>query len=81
MASTQLKSNLHQLIDNSKNNKLLSIVYELLASDKKNKNTLDWYDTLSSEQKEEFESALHELQAGKGISHKTVMAKYKGKYC
>ena len=81
MASTQLKSNLHQLIDGSKNSKLLSVVYELLASDKSNKNTFDWWDTLTFAQKEEIEASLQELESGKGISHKTVMAKYKGKYC
>lgn len=81
MGTTQLKSTLHQLIDDSKNSKLLSVVYELLASDHKNVNSLDWYDSLSDVQKEEIEKALEELQSGKGIPHETVMAKYKGKYC
>jgi hypothetical protein len=81
MTSTQLKSNLHQLIDNSKNSRLLTVVHELLASDKINANTLDWWDTLNPEQKQEIEVALKELQSGKGIAHKAVMSKYKGKYC
>jgi hypothetical protein len=81
VGTTQLKSTLHQLIDDSKNSKLLSVVYELLASDHKNVNSLDWYDSLSDVQKEEIEKALEELQSGKGIPHETVMAKYKGKYC
>ena len=81
MTSTQLKSSLHQLIDNSKNNKLLSVIYDLLSSDTKNSSSKDWWDSLSTEQKEEVEKALHDLESGKGISHKTVMSKYKGKYC
>lgn len=81
VATSQLKSTLHQLIDNSKNEKLLSIVYELLSSDHQNANSLDWYDTLTNAQKEEIETALQELQSNKGIPHKEVMSKYKGKYC
>lgn len=81
MATSQLKSTLHQLIDNSKNEKLLSIVYELLSSDHQNANSLDWYDTLTDAQKEEIETALQELQSNKGVPHKEVMSKYKGKYC
>ena len=81
MTTTQLKSTLHRLIDTSKNGKLLSVVYELLAYDKSKSAKMDWWDTLTYEQKTTLEQALHELQSGKGIAHKTVMAKYKGKYC
>ncbi len=81
MTATQLKSSLHRLINTSKNNKLLTVVYELLASDKSKTSKLDWYDTLSEEQKELIETSLNDLECGKGISHKQVMSKYKGKYC
>ena len=80
MTTTQLKSSLHKLVEGSKNGKLLSVVYELLASDKSKSGSADWWDTLTKEQKSEIEQALHELQSGKGIPHKDVMAKYKGKY-
>jgi hypothetical protein len=81
VTSTQLKSSLHHLIDNSKNSKLLSVVYDLLSADNRNKSTNDWWDTLSDDQKHEIEKALHELESGKGVSHSKVMSKYKGKYC
>ncbi len=81
MTKTQLKSSLHKLVDNSKNNALLNVVYELLNSDKRNKNGLDWWDTLTQEQKTELEQALRDLDSGKAVSHKTVMQKYKGRYC
>lgn len=81
MATHQLKLTLHQLIDQSKNSKLLSVVYELLASDHQNTDSPDWYDTLSDAQKKEIETALQELESGKGIPHEEVMSKYKGKYC
>jgi hypothetical protein len=81
MTATKLKSNLFQLVENSKNTKLLSIVYELLSSDKSKKSGTDWWDTLTHEQKAEIEKSLQELQSGQSISHKQVMAKYKGKYC
>ena len=81
MTATQLKSSLHRLIDVSKNNKLLSVVYELLASDKGKTNDGDWFDSLTSKQKQLIETALLDLEKGKGISHKEVMSKYKGKYC
>ena len=81
MTTTQLKSNLFQLVENSKNAKLLSVVYQLLSSDKSKKSNNDWWDYLTDEQKSEIEQSLRELQSGQGIPHKTVMAKYKGKYC
>ena len=81
MTATKLKSDLFQLVENSRNTKLLSIVHVLLSSDKSKKNNTDWWDTLSDKQKAEIEKSLLEIQAGQSIPHKQVMAKYKGKYC
>ena len=81
MTDTQLKSNLFQLVEKSKNTKLLSVVHQLLSSDKSTATNIDWWDTLSDEQKSEIEQSLREIQSGQTVSHKQVMAQYKGKCC
>jgi predicted transcriptional regulator len=78
VTTTQLKSDLHQLIDKSRDSKLLSIIYQLLTSTKSK--SVDWWDTLTEEQKADLQGAIDEIDKGKGVPHKEVMAKYKGKY-
>ncbi len=42
------------------------------------KTNVDHWDELTKSQKQEIEEAFTELESGKGISHREVMAKFKG---
>lgn len=76
MSTSELKYSLFKAIDTIEDSKTLKAIYTFIRK----KTSEDFWDTLSAEQKGEIEAALKELDAGKGIPHEKVMAKYKGKY-
>jgi hypothetical protein len=76
MSTTELKSNLFKAIDAIQDGKTLKSIYSFISK----KTSPDFWDTLTEEQKTEIDKALKDLHSGTGISHATVMAKYKGKY-
>ena len=76
MSTTELKYNLFKVIDSINDNKALKDIYSFITK----KTDADFWDALTLEQKEEINAALKELDAGLGIPHEKVMAKYKGKY-
>ena len=77
MSTVELKSSIYELVNSTRDSKLLTLVYKILSAKKTN---VDFWDTLTVEQKEEIELSLKDLEEGKGIPHEEVMAKYKGKY-
>jgi hypothetical protein len=76
MSTAELKYTLFKVIDAINDNKTLKDIYSFVST----KTDSDFWDSLTETQKEEIEAALKELDAGLGISHEKVMAKYKGKY-
>lgn len=71
MNETELRSDLHNMIDKISDIKVLSAVKTLL-SDK-----TDWWDSISEEERSEIEQGLAEDDEGEVLSHKEVMKKYK----
>jgi len=71
MNETELRSDLHNMIDKISDIKVLSAVKTLL-SDK-----TDWWDSISEEERSEIEQGLAEDGEGEVLSHKEVMKKYK----
>lgn len=76
MSTAELKYTLFKVIDAINDNKTLKDIYSFVSQ----KTGSDFWDSLTDEQKKEIEAALKELDAGQGIPHEKVMAKYKGKY-
>ena len=74
MSTSELKSNLHHLIDQIDDNSILRAVYKLL-SEKGSGAQEDWWEQLSENYKDLIEQGLKELDEGKGIPHEEVMRK------
>jgi thiamine pyrophosphate-dependent acetolactate synthase large subunit-like protein len=72
MSTSELKSNLHLLIDQIDDSSILKAVYKLL-SEKGSGNQKDWWDELSENHKGLIEQGLKELDEGKGVPHEEVM--------
>ena len=66
---TQIKNELHQLIDNCNNEVLLTEAKELLQSALEN----DWWDELSEEEKKLILKSETEFKEGKFTKHAMVM--------
>ena len=71
MGTSELKSNLHQLIDDINDRSILKAVHTLLSA--KHIEEEDWWDELSKEQKTSIEIGLKEAEDGKVIPHDDVM--------
>lgn len=76
MSTSELKYTMFKVIDSINDSKTLSEIYNFITK----KSDVDFWDKLTDAQKKEIETALKELDEGKGIPHEKVMAKYKGKY-
>jgi hypothetical protein len=71
--NSDIKNELHKLIDNCDNEMLLSEAKELLESDKEIK---DWWDELTEEDKNLVMESEAEYEKGNFISHKDLMQQF-----
>ena len=71
--NTEIKNELHKLIDNCDNELLLSEAKELLES---NKEIKDWWDELTEEDKNLVMESEAEYEKGNFISHKDLMQQF-----
>jgi hypothetical protein len=69
---TQIKKELHQLIDNCKN-EILTEAKDLLQSESAN----DWWDELSVTDKDLLMESEKEYEKGKFITHASLMQEFK----
>ena len=77
MTVTELKTNLHKLIDSSQDEELLSVVHDILEQREVSKPG-DLWNSLTEEEKEELLNAEKESQNPSNlIAHDEVMKKYK----
>jgi len=75
MNVTELRSDLHNMIDNITDSNILNAVKTLLAG--KTATQTDWWNVISDEEREEIEQGLSEAERGEVITNEEVMAKYK----
>ena len=75
MNVTELRSDLHNMIDNITDSNILNAVKTLLAG--KTATQTDWWNVISDEERAEIEQGLSEAERGEVITHEEVMAKYK----
>ena len=75
MDVTELRTDLHNMIDKISDSNVLSAVKTLLSG-KTDKKT-DWWNTISEEERAEIEQGLAEADRGEVIPHEEVMEKYK----
>jgi hypothetical protein len=57
-----------------KNERIISLIETLLKSE------TDFWNQLSDKQKKRIEHAISEIDAGKGLSHESVMQEFRQKY-
>jgi predicted transcriptional regulator len=74
MSTAELKSSLHQLIEDVQDSKILKAIYTLLS--KKETLEVDFWDELSDAQKASVERGITQADKGEFKSHKEVMKKY-----
>jgi hypothetical protein len=71
--NTEIKNELHKLIDNCDNEMLLSEAKTLLES---NKQVKDWWDELTEEDKNLVMESEAEYEKGNFISHKELIQQF-----
>jgi hypothetical protein len=77
MSTVELKSNLHQLIDDIQNTKLLESLHDILAERKHAKDGTLW-NSLSSDQKKEVMDAFEESENPENLTAQSeILAKFK----
>jgi len=75
MDVTELRANLHNMIDKISDKNILKALRTLLYENAASK--ADWWNTISQEEQEEIEQGLSEADRGEVISHEEVMKRYK----
>ncbi|MDD2564581.1 MAG: hypothetical protein PHU27_10240 [Salinivirgaceae bacterium] len=70
----ELRSDIHNIIDNITDENILQAVKILLSSNRVDK--ADWWETISEEERKEIEIGLAEAERGDVIPHEEVMEKY-----
>jgi len=75
MDVTELRADLHNLIDKISDKNILKALRTLLSEKAEAK--ADWWDTISQEEQEEIEQGLSEAERGQVTPHEEVMKKYK----
>lgn len=80
MDAMELKSSLHELIENIEDNNILSAIYLLLAKQKSKIVEKDFWDDLPEHVKAGIEEALAQSKRGEGIPHVDVMKQIHAKY-
>jgi predicted transcriptional regulator len=79
MNTIQLKTDLHRLIDQIEDNRLLQAVHVILAREVPQDHEVDW-DSLSEARREAIQEGLDDIENGRVSSHKEVMQRIKSKY-
>jgi predicted transcriptional regulator len=74
MDVTELRADLHNMIDKISDRNILKAVRTLLSEKAATK--ADWWDTISQEEREEIEQGLSEADKGEVTPHEEVMKKY-----
>jgi hypothetical protein len=80
MSTIELKSSLHDLIEDIEDNNILSAVYLLLAKQQNKADEKDFWDELPDYVKVGIEEGLAQSERGEGIPHDEVMKQIKAKY-
>ncbi|MFP4018164.1 MAG: hypothetical protein ACLFUH_02855 [Bacteroidales bacterium] len=75
MDVTELRADLHNMIDKISDRNILKAVRTLLSEKVATK--ADWWDTISQEEREEIEQGLSESDRDEVTPHEEVMKKYK----
>ena len=75
MNTLELKSNLHNLIDELENESLLKAIYVMITHKAVTPEDLKW-DNLPESLKKEIEEGLEQADKGEVIEHEMVMKKY-----
>jgi predicted transcriptional regulator len=78
MNIAELRSDLHRMIDEISDDRLLSAVKSFLSRQKNGDS--DWWDELGTEEKESIQRGLEEANRGELIPHEEVMKQLKSKY-
>jgi transcription elongation factor GreA-like protein len=79
MSTSELKLNLHNLIEGIENESLLNAIYVLITQKKVKEKTEVWAD-LPEEVRKDIDEALLESERGEGIPHSEVIKTIKKKY-
>ena len=74
MTKTEIKQNLHSLIDNVENENKLEEILEFVDN-VINENTISW-DSLSKEERDSIERGLEDTEKGNTISHEEFRKKH-----
>jgi predicted transcriptional regulator len=77
MSTTELKSNLHTLIENTNDSSVLNLIYSILSKLKKNTHETI---VLTAAEKKAIDEGLLSIKTGKIRSHAKVMADMKKKF-
>ncbi len=79
MDSIQLKTDLHRLIDQIQDNRLLQAVHMILAREARQDQLVEW-DQLSEDEKQAISEGLEDIDQGRISSHEEVMSRIKAKF-
>ncbi|MDO1451844.1 hypothetical protein Q0590_36580 [Rhodocytophaga aerolata] len=79
MDSIQLKTDLHRLIDQIEDSRLLQAVHMILAREVGQDQPVDW-DQLSADEKQAISEGLDDIANGHVSSHEEVMGRIKSKF-
>lgn len=80
MSTTELKSTLHNLIDNIEDKSMLSEVYAFLSTLLKKTEIVEDYDNLPLDVKNAIEEGIAQLDSGQGLSYDDFRKEVKNKY-
>lgn len=75
MSAIELKTSLHELIEQVQDEQILAAVYTIL--DKQRQDDQDFWYRLSPTQKADIQAGLADLEAGKTVLASEVFARYK----
>ena len=78
MNATELRSDLHKLIDKINDLNLLQAIKVILTKESEDKD--DWADHLSETLNEELKQSIREANKGKTISHAEAIQQIKNRY-
>jgi hypothetical protein len=77
MKATELKSDIHSLVDSTNDSTILNLIYSILSKFKRaTRNTV----ILTDMEKKAIDKALKSVKSGNVIDHEKVMAEMKKKY-
>jgi predicted transcriptional regulator len=77
MSTTELKSDIHTLVDKTNDSNVLNIIYAILARLKRSKSESV---TLTASERKAVDEALSSIKKGKTYPHSKVMADMQKKY-